>query len=64
MKLKEYIDSLQKIYDKHGDLDVVIQEDYECGDLSWETDFEEPQKPKFNKYSKNVVIHHDTIFFD
>lgn len=48
MKLKEYIDSLQKIYDKHGDLDVVIQKDIECIDLSWDTDFEEPQKPKYN----------------
>ena len=42
MKISEYIQCLQELKNKHGDIDVEVNRTFECADLSINDTFNEP----------------------
>ena len=57
MKLKEYIECLQRLKNKHGDVDVKVNRIFECSDLSINDTFKEPELPYYDKKKKSVIIY-------
>ena len=45
MKVSEYIKYLQNLKNKHGDIEIEINRELECYDLSINNSFETPEKP-------------------
>ena len=62
MKISEYIQCLQKLQNKHGDVDVKVNRTYECDDLSINDTFKEPELPYYDKEQKSVIIYSE--FYD
>ena len=56
MKISEYIQCLQKLKNKYGDLEVKVNKTYECIDLSINDTYEDAKKPFYNKKQKCVVV--------
>ena len=56
MKISEYIQHLQELKNKYGDLEVKVNKTYECIDLSINDTFEDAKKPFYNKKQKCVVV--------
>ena len=56
MKISEYIQYLQELKNKYGDLEVKVNKTYECIDLSINDTFEDAKKPFYNKKQKCVVV--------
>lgn len=64
MKISEYIQYLQKLQNKHGDVDVKVNITYECSDLSINDTFNNPEKPEYNKRKKCIVIYREFSFYN
>ena len=62
MKISEYIQYLQKLQNKYGDVDVKVNITYECSDLSINDTFKEPELPYYNKKKKSVIVYSE--FYD
>ena len=56
MKISEYIQHLQKLKNKYGDLEVKVNKTYECSDLSINDTFEDAKKPFYDEKQKCVVV--------
>ena len=63
MKVSEYIELLQNLKNKHGDIEIEINREYECSDLSINNTFETPEKPYYNKKRNSVIIFRDFSFY-
>lgn len=63
MKIKEYIKLLQNLENKHGDIEIEINKEYECYDLSINNTYETPEKPYYNKKRNSVIIYRDFSFY-
>ena len=57
MKISEYIKYLQNLKNKHGDIEIEINREFECSDLSTTDTFETPEKPYYNKKRNSVIIY-------
>lgn len=62
MKISEYIQYLQELENKHGDVDVKVNITYECSDLSINDTFNEPELPYYDEEQKSVIIYSE--FYD
>ena len=62
MKISDYIRHLQKLKNKHGDVDVKVNRTFECADLSINDTFEDVEKPIFDEEQKSVIIYSE--FYD
>ena len=63
MKVSDYIKYLQDLKNKHGDIEIEINKEYECYDLSINNTFETPEKPHYNKKRNSVIIFKDFEFY-
>lgn len=63
MKISKYMQYLQKLQNKHGDVDVKVNITYECSDLSINDSFNDPEKPEYNKGQKCIVIYREFSFY-
>ena len=57
MKISEYVQYLQELENKHGDVDVKVNITYECSDLSINDTFKEPELPYYDKRKKSVIVY-------
>ena len=57
MKLKEYIECLQKLLDENGDSDITVRTKRFHQNLDIDENYSAPDKPYFDKYQKCYVIH-------
>ena len=64
MKLSDYIQYLQELKNKFGDVDVKINKTYECIDLSINDTYEDAEKPLYDNDQNCVVVYSDFINFD
>ena len=64
MKISEYVQYLQELKNKHGDVDVKVNKTYECADLSINDTFEDVEKPIYDKEQKCVVIFDEFLSYD
>ena len=64
MKISEYIQYLQELKNKHGDVDVKVNKTYECADLSIIDTYEDVEQPIFDKEKKCVVIFYEFLIYD
>lgn len=64
MKISEYIQYLQALKNKHGDVDVKVNKTYECADLSINDVYEDVEQPIFDKEQKCVVIYDEFLSYD
>ena len=62
MKISEYIQCLQELKNKHGDVDIKVNRTFECADLSINDTFEDVEKPIFDEEQKSVIIYSE--FYD
>lgn len=62
MKISEYIQYLQELKNKHGDVDVEVNRTFECADLSINDTYEDVEKPIFDKDQKSIIIYSE--FYD
>ena len=63
MKVSEYIKCLQNLKNKHGDIEIEINREYECSDLSINNTFDTPQKTYYNKKRNSAIIFRDFTFY-
>ena len=63
MKISDYIKFLQDLKNKHGDIEIEINKEYECYDLSTNDTYETPEKPYRNKKRNSVIIFKDFEFY-
>ena len=63
MKISEYIELLQNLKNKHGDIEIEINRELEWYDLSINNTFETPEKPYYNKKRNSVIIFRDFSFY-
>ena len=63
MKISEYIKYLQELKNKHGDVDVKVNRIFECSDLSINDTYKDPEKPKYNKGQKCIVIYSNFLSY-
>ena len=63
MKISEYVQYLQELKNKHGDVDVKVNITYECSDLSINDTYKEPEKPEYNKRQKCIVIYSNFLSY-
>lgn len=63
MKISEYIKLLQNLKNKRGDVEIEINREYECADLSINNTFGTPEKPYYNKKRNSVIVFRDFIFY-
>ena len=63
MKISEYIQYLQKLQNKHWDVDVKVNITYECSDLSINDTFKEPELPYYDKKKKSVIVYREFSFY-
>ena len=63
MKISEYIKLLQNLKNKHGDIEIEINKEYECYDLSTNDTYKTPEKPYYNKKRNSVIIYRDFSFY-
>ena len=59
MKIKEYIKLLQNLQNKHGDIEIEINKEIECSDLSVIDTYDTPEKPYYNKKRNSVIIYRE-----
>ena len=64
MKISEYIQYLQELKNKFGDVDVKVNKTYECADLSINDTYEDVEKPIFDKVQNCVVIYDEFLSYD
>lgn len=63
MKISDYIKFLQDLKNKHGDIEIEINKEYECSDLSTNDTYETPEKPYYNKKRNSVIIFRNFTFY-
>lgn len=61
MKLKEYIECLQKLLNENGNLDITVRTKCFRQNLDIDENYTAPDKPFFDKYQKCYVIHSNFI---
>ena len=59
MKISEYIKYLQNLKSEHGDIEIEINKEFECYDLSIIDTYETPEKPYYNKKRNSVIIYRE-----
>ena len=64
MKISEYIQCLQELKNKCGDVDVKVNKIYECADLSINDTYEDVEQPIFDKEQKCVVIYDEFLSYN
>ena len=64
MKISEYIQYLQELKNKCGDVDVKVNRTFECADLSINDTFEDVEKPIYDKGQNCVVIYDEFLSYD
>ena len=64
MKISEYIQCLQELKNKHGDVDVKVNRTFECADLSINDTYEDVEKPIYDKSQKCVIIYDEFLSYD
>ena len=64
MKLSEYIKCLQNLKKEHGDVDVMINNQYECVDLSVIEKVVKADEPYYHEDEFCVVIEDNYITYD
>ena len=64
MKISEYIQYLQELKNKHGDVDVEVNRTFECADLSINDTYQDVEKPIYDKEQKCVVIYSEFYNYD
>lgn len=64
MKISEYVQYLQELKNKHGDVDVEVNRTFECADLSINDTFQEPELPYYDKEQKCIVIYDEFLSYD
>lgn len=64
MKISEYIQCLQELKNKCGDVDVKVNRTFECADLSINDVYEDVEKPIFDKEQKSVIIYSEFLSYD
>ena len=64
MKISEYIQYLQELKNKCGDVDVKVNRTFECADLSINDVYEDVEKPIFDKSQKCVVVYDEFLSYD
>lgn len=69
MKLIDYIQLLQRLYDKHGDVDkeVNIKTNYEYmgdDDFEYTEGYTKAIKPYYDKKKNCIVVHEEHVSFD
>ena len=64
MKISEYIQYLQELKNKHGDVNVKVNITYECADLSINDTYQDVEKPIFDKGQNCVVIYDEFLSYD
>ena len=62
MKISEYIQCLQELKNKCGDVDIKVNRTFECADLSINDTFKEPELPYYDEEQKSVIIYSE--FYD
>ena len=63
MKISEYIKYLQDLQNKHGDIEIEINKEIECSDLSTVDTYGTPEKPYYNKKRNAVIIFKEFQFY-
>lgn len=63
MKISEYIKYLQELKNKHDDIEIEINREIECSDLSIIDTYETAEKPYYNKKRNSVIIFSDFVFY-
>ena len=64
MKISEYIQYLQELKNKCGDVDVKVNRTFECADLSINDTYEDVEKPIYDKSQKCVVIYDEFLSYE
>ena len=64
MKISEYIQYLQELKNKRGDVDVKVNKTYECADLSINDTYQDVEKPFFDKSQNCVIIYDEFLSYD
>lgn len=64
MKISEYIQCLQELKNKCGDVDVKVNKTYECADLSINDTYEDVEKPIYDKEQNCVVIFDEFLSYN
>ena len=64
MKLDDYITQLEDLKSKYGNVDVKVNETYECFDLSINDTYSDPEEPHFDDDQECVVVHYEYKSFD
>lgn len=59
MKISEYIKYLQELKNKHGDIEIEINREIECSDLSIINTHETAEKSYYNKKRNSVIIYRE-----
>ena len=62
MKISEYVQYLQDLKNKHGDVDVKVNRIFECSDLNINDTYEDPKLLYYNKKKKSVIVYRE--FYD
>ena len=64
MKLDDYIKQLEDLKSKYGNVDVKVNITYEWSDLCINDTYKDPEKPKYNKGQKCVVLYSDFLSYN
>ena len=64
MKISEYIQYLQELKNKRGDVDVKVNKTYESADLSINDTYQDVEKPIFDKSQNCVIIYDEFLSYD
>ena len=64
LKISEYIQCLQELKNKFGDVDVKVNKTYECADLSINDTYQDVEKPFFDKSQNCVIIYDEFLSYD
>ena len=64
MKLDDYIKQLQDLKSKYGNVDVKVNETFECMDLSINDTYSDPEEPYFDDDQECVVVYYEYKSFD
>lgn len=59
MKISDYIKELQNLENKHSDIEIEINREIECSDLSVIDTYDTPEKPYYDKKRNSVIIYRE-----
>lgn len=63
MKISDYIKNLQDLQNKHGDIEIEINKELECSDLSTVDTYETAERPYYDKIRDAVIIFREFVFY-